>query len=101
MNCFIIFNLWLIFRITDVKNLINYFYKIYSNLSEIFITENLLIFVVTCFAIYCQKFENLNLIKKFSVKLNFFILMPFFIILLITGFAISTGQSDKFIYFDF
>jgi alginate O-acetyltransferase complex protein AlgI len=101
LNCFIIFNLWLIFRITDVKNLINYFYKIYSNLSEIFITENLLIFVVTCFAIYCQKFENLNLIKKFSVKLNFFILMPFFIILLITGFAISTGQSDKFIYFDF
>ena len=101
LNCFIIFNLWLIFRITEIKSLINYFYTIYFNLNEIFILENSLIFVVTCFAIYCQKFENLNTIKKFSSKLSFAVLMPFFLILLITGFAISTGQSDKFIYFDF
>ena len=101
LNCFVIFNLWLIFRITEIKSLINYFYTIYFNLNEIFILENSLIFVVTCFAIYCQKFENLNTIKKFSSKLSFQVLMPFFLILLITGFAISTGQSDKFIYFDF
>jgi alginate O-acetyltransferase complex protein AlgI len=101
LNCFIIFNLWLIFRITEIKSLINYFYTIYFNLNEIFILENSLIFVVTCFAIYCQKFENLTTIKKFSSKLSFAVLMPFFLILLITGFAISTGQSDKFIYFNF
>ena len=101
LNCFIIFNLWLIFRITEIDNLINYFYKIYFNLNQIFIMENLLILVITFLAIYLQKFENHNLIRKFSLKLSFAILIPFFIILLITGFAINTGQSHKFIYFDF
>ena len=101
LNCFIIFNLWLIFRITEINDLINYFHIIYFNLDEIFIIENLLIFAVTCIGIYSQKFENYDLIKKFSLRLKFSLLMPFFIILLITGFAISTGQSDKFIYFDF
>ena len=101
LNCFIIFNLWLIFRITEINDLINYFYIIYFNLNEIFITENLLVFAITCIGIYSQKFENHDLIKKFSSRLNFSLLMPFFIILLITGFSISTGQSDKFIYFDF
>jgi D-alanyl-lipoteichoic acid acyltransferase DltB (MBOAT superfamily) len=74
LNCFIIFNLWLIFRITEIKSLINYFYTIYFNLNEIFILENLLIFLVICFAIYCQKFENLITIKKFSSKLSFAVL---------------------------
>ena len=101
LNCFIIFNLWLIFRITEINDLINYFHIIYFNLDEIFIIENLLIFAITCIGIYSQKFENYDLIKKFSLRLKFSLLMPFFIILLITGFAISTGQSDKFIYFDF
>ena len=101
LNCFIIFNLWLIFRISEINDLIFYIYKIYFNLDKVFIIENLLILGITCAGIYSQKFENYDLIKKFSSRLNFALLIPFFIILLITGFAISTGQSDKFIYFDF
>ena len=101
LNCFVIFNLWLIFRISELNDLIIYFYKIYFNLDEVFTIENLLIFVITCVGIYTQKFENYDLIEKFSFRINFALLIPFFIILLITGFAINTGQSDKFIYFDF
>ena len=39
--------------------------------------------------------------KQTSLKFNFSILIPIVIIILITGLAINTGTSDKFIYFDF
>ena len=93
--------MWLVFRISNIESLINYFNIIYFNLGEIITFENLVIFLITLIAIYSQKYEDHKIIKKFSSRLNFTLLIPFFIILLITGFAITTGQSDKFIYFDF
>ena len=100
-NCFLIFNLWLVFRINEIDNLINYFFIIYSNLLDIFTLQNIAIFLFVAMSIYSQKFDNYLTIEKISLKVNFSMLIPFFLILLVTGLGISTGQSDKFIYFDF
>ena len=101
INCFLIFNLWLVFRINEIENLVNYFFIIYSNLFDIFTLHNLSILLFTVVSIYSQKFDNYFAIEKLSLKVNFSMLIPFFLILLVTGLGISTGQSDKFIYFDF
>jgi len=50
---------------------------------------------------FTQKFDNYNYIEKASKKTSFLILIPFLIIILITGLAIKAGSSEKFIYFDF
>ena len=100
-NLFIIFNLWLIFRIEDISNLINYFYILYGGLLNIFTFENLYILVFSLICVLSQKIDNFVTLKKISLNINLFILIPIFIILIITGLAISTGHSDKFIYFDF
>jgi hypothetical protein len=100
-NLFIIFNLWLIFRIEDISNLINYFYILYGGLFNIFTFENLYILVFSLICVLSQKIDNFVTLKKISLNINLFILIPVFIILIITGLAFSTGHSDKFIYFDF
>ena len=37
----------------------------------------------------------------FAILLTVVFLLPITLIVLLTGFAISTGTSEKFIYFDF
>ena len=101
LTCFLIFNLWLIFRINDLNFLLIFYSNLYLNLTSITEIENLLLLFLVIFAIFSQKFDNFDYIKNLSKKINFLIFIPIFIIILITGLAIKAGSSEKFIYFDF
>ncbi len=101
LNCFLVFNLWIVFRISEFSNLIHFFTITYSGIFEIFNFENLIVLLIVVLLTLSQRYDNYFVIRKFSLKLNLFIIVPFFLVIIITGLAISTGQSDKFIYFDF
>lgn len=98
---FIVFNLWVVFRITDLNKMFEFYSELYSNFFRITDLENLILLFVTIIAIYSQKFDNYYSIEKFSDKTKFLFLIPIVIIIIITGLAINTGSSEKFIYFDF
>ena len=101
LNCFIVFNLWVIFRIEKLI-FIKYFYlNLYKNIGEIFNIFNLLIFLSIIFFVWVQKYENHKYISSISRKLSLNIIIPIFFVFLLTGFGISLGQSEKFIYFNF
>ncbi len=101
ITIFIVFNLWVVFRINDF-NFILYFYKnLYSNLFTNLNLENILLIIFVYFVVLSQKIDNFDYIQKLSKKINFLILIPMFIVILITGLAIKAGSSEKFIYFDF
>ncbi len=101
LTCFLIFNLWIIFRINDLNFIIIFYYNLYSNLLTSMTIENFLLLLLVVLAIFTQKFDNYNYIEKASKKTSFLILIPVLIIILITGLAIKAGSSDKFIYFNF
>ena len=101
INCVILFNLWIIFRIQDLSILFNFFIILYSNILLFFNLSNIVTLIITILLIFSQKFEDINKIKSFSNRLNFSYLLPFFIVILLIGFALNAGQSNKFIYFDF
>ena len=99
--CFLIFNLWLVFRVSDFNNLFIFFDKFYNNFFNLFDFKNLAILLFVIFVIFLQKFENFENLKAISIKINFTFLVPFFIIIILVGTSISLGQSEKFIYFQF
>lgn len=101
VTCFIVFNLWIVFRISDFSHLLNFFIELYSNLEKIFLLENLAILVILILGVISQKFEELKSIKKFSLKISFFFLFPFILVIILTGLGINAGTSEKFIYFQF
>ena len=101
LTCFIVFNLWIIFRINDLTFLLIFYSKLYQNLFTIIEIENLVLLFLVIFAVFSQKFDNYYYIENLSKKINFLILVPIFIIVLITGLAIKAGSSEKFIYFNF
>ena len=101
INCFIIFNLWLVFRIDNISNLTIYFNTLYSDFFYSLTLDNLYILIFSILCVYSQKIDNYVTIKSFSSDISLIKLIPFFIIIIITGLAISAGHSDKFIYFDF
>ena len=101
INCFIIFNLWIIFRINEFSVIYDYFILLYSNIFKVFELNNLLTFIFVFIMIYSQKFDNFDSLKSLSHKIKLPILIPFIIVVLIVGFSISLGQSEKFIYFQF
>ena len=101
ITCFLVFNLWLVFRINDLNFLLIFYKNVYLNLLSITEIENLLLLFSVLFAIFSQKFDNFNFIENLSKKINYLILIPIFIIILLTGLAIKAGSSQKFIYFDF
>lgn len=101
LTCFIIFNLWIIFRIQDMNLILEYFYSLYSNFNNAIIIENFYVLLILVFFIYLQKFDNYQFIKSAAKKLNLTILIPISIIIILTGLGINTGTSEKFIYFDF
>jgi len=101
ITCFITFNLWIVFRITEIDLIYQYFSILYYNIFEIFILENFVIFLIVCLFIYSQNFETYSKIKKVSHKINLKILVPITIIVLLTGLSSIAGQSQKFIYFQF
>lgn len=99
--CFLIFNLWIVFRIPDFGNLYIFFESLYIDVYKIFNLESLLILFFVIFLIFLQKFENFDYLKLLSKKLNFSFIIPFFVIIILVGLSISLGQSEKFIYFQF
>ncbi len=101
ITCFIVFNLWIVFRISDFSHLINFFIELYSNIEKIFLFENLVIFLILILGVISQKFEELKNIRKFSHKISFFFLIPFILVIILTGLGINAGTSEKFIYFQF
>lgn len=101
INCFIVFNLWLVFRIQNLDILFDYIFLLYSNLDQIFILNNLLILIFTVFAIFSQKFDNFDFLKFISKKIKLKYFLPIAFILIISGLSFSSGMSEKFIYFNF
>ena len=101
LTCFIVFNLWIIFRINDLTFLLIFYSKLYQNLFTIIEIENLVLLFLVIIAVFSQKFDNYYYIENLSKKINFLILVPIFIVVLITGLAIKAGSSEKFIYFNF
>ena len=100
-NCFLIFNLWIVFRINDVNNLINYLINFYSDIFSAINFENIILLFIVIFAIFLQKYDNFYYLKSFIKKVNLIPTFFFFVIIVLTGLAINTGQSEKFIYFQF
>ena len=78
-----------------------FFDKLYLNFADIILFENLTVLLFVCICIILQKYDNYNVLQRFSKKINFKILIPFFITMILVGFSISLGQSQKFIYFQF
>lgn len=101
LNCFIIFNLWIIFRIQDLDNLLNFFYLFYTNLNFFFDLKNLILFSFVILAVYLQKFDNFDYIKNNYSKIKMIYFFPLFFVLIILGLSFSSGTSEKFIYFNF
>lgn len=101
LNLFIIFNLWIVFRITEFNDLFRFYLTFYGSVNQVFIIENLLLFTCVLAIIYSQKFDNFFYLKKISEKINIYTLVVFFIIFIVTGLALNSGQSEKFIYFQF
>tara|TARA_B100000963_G_C22628365_1_gene673562 strand:+ start:104 stop:538 length:435 start_codon:yes stop_codon:yes gene_type:complete len=100
-TCFIVFNLWIVFRISDLSNLISYFVELYFNIGNIFLLENLLVLSILIVGIASQKFEDTSKLRFISTKTSFFFLIPFILIIILTGLGINAGTSEKFIYFQF
>ncbi len=101
INCFIIFNLWIIFRINEFDNLIDYIVIFYSDISSTINLENIILLLIVVFAIFLQKFDNFYYLQNLVKKINLIPAIFFSIVIIITGLAINTGQSEKFIYFQF
>ena len=101
LTCFIIFNLWIVFRISEFTQLITFIVEFYSNLNKLFLFENLLVLFILITGIISQKFDNFNQIKRFSHNVPLYIILPFFMIVILTGLGMNAGTSEKFIYFEF
>tara|TARA_Y100000591_G_C21299305_1_gene435590 strand:- start:7 stop:444 length:438 start_codon:yes stop_codon:yes gene_type:complete len=101
LTCFVVFNLWVVFRIHEFDVMLNFFQILYTNLGTILLKENLILLAVLILAVYSQTLDNYEKIQSMSKKIKFSFLIPITIIILITGLGINTGSSDKFIYFDF
>ena len=94
-------NLWIVFRINEFHDLINYLVILYSGIFGVINFENLLLLLIVIFSIFLQKYDNFYYLKDFAKKLSLITLILFFIIIIMTGLAINAGQSEKFIYFQF
>ena len=101
LTCFLVFNLWIIFRITDLNFLFHFYGNLYLNFLTIFTIENLFILFLVFLTVLSQKFDNYEFIEKSSKKITLLTLIPIFMIIILTGLAMKAGTSDKFIYFDF
>ena len=71
VTCFIVFNLWIVFRISDFSHLFNFFIELYSNIEKIFLLENLAILLILILGVISQKFEEPKSIKNFLLKFHF------------------------------
>jgi len=100
-TCFIVFNLWIVFRISDFNTLKLFFDILYSSGLAIYGTKALFALIILLLGLFSQKYDNYNFIEKSSQKINFKLLIPFGISIILSGLLLSLGTSEKFIYFDF
>tara|TARA_X000001036_G_scaffold440051_1_gene494020 strand:- start:4174 stop:5505 length:1332 start_codon:yes stop_codon:yes gene_type:complete len=101
LTCFIVFNLWIVFRVQSFELMYQFFFNLLLNINTIIHLENISLLGLVIFAIYSQKFDNYKSIDEISKKTKLAVLLPITFIIILTGLAISTGTSEKFIYFDF
>lgn len=101
INCFIVFNLWIVFRITDFNNLFLFINKLYSFQLIIFDKNIIYSLLLLVLSIYLQKYDNQAFLANLSKKINFISLIVCLLSILISGFLINLGTSENFIYFDF
>ena len=101
INCFIIFNLMLVFRIQDLNLLIDYFRLLYLNFEFFLIKENIFVLAFTILAVLSQKYDNYLHLKNISEKIKLTYFLPIITLIIIIGLSFNFGTSDKFIYFDF
>ena len=101
LTCFIIFNLWIVFRINEFSQLIVFLVEFYSNINRLFLLENLLILIILIIGVISQKFDNFDQIKRFSQNISLYVILPFFMIIILAGLGMNAGTSEKFIYFEF
>ena len=98
INIFLVFNLWVLFRCNTLENSIIFYKNLYSpELLNIFLEKYILI-IITILMILFQT------IDKTKIYLNFFknkYYIVYIAILVIIFCMIISGQSQKFIYFDF
>ena len=99
--CFLIFNLWVVFRISDFDSMLIFFEKLYTNFNDILMFENLIVLFFVIIFVMSQKIDDYDFLRNFSKKISILVIIPFFIIIILVGFSISSGQSEKFIYFQF
>tara|TARA_B100000945_G_C20158447_1_gene491953 strand:- start:208 stop:714 length:507 start_codon:yes stop_codon:yes gene_type:complete len=101
-TCFIIFNLWIVFRITEFDKIVDFLNIFYtSNLNDFINKEILIILLTVTVLIIFQKYEQHKILNNFSNKISLTFLIPLFLVILLVGISISLGQSEKFIYFQF
>ena len=78
------------------------FYKIlYSNIFLVYNIKILFTLIILSITLYFHKYDNCNDVEKISKKISYKLLIPVAASILITGFLLSLGTSEKFIYFDF
>ena len=78
-----------------------FFEILYSGNLQIYNVKVLYALLVLLLGLYSQKYDNYIFIEKFSKKINLKLLIPLAISILLSGFLLSLGTSEKFIYFDF
>lgn len=101
INILIIFNLWVVFRITEMSKFTLYITKLYSSFLSVFSITNFFIIFFVVLMILTQKIDNFISIKNLSKKINITSIIIFFIFIISTGIGVTLGQSEKFIYFQF
>ena len=68
-TCLIIFNLWIVFRVTDLNNLLFYFESLYFENVHFFNINSILPFVILILCVFLQKIDNYYSAEKYSSKL--------------------------------
>jgi len=101
ITCFIVFNLWVIFRISDFETLKLFFKILYSDYFQIFDIKVFYALLILLIGVISQNYDNYNFIEKSAKKINLRVLIPVAVSILLSGFLLSLGTSEKFIYFDF
>ena len=79
----------------------SFIFEFYTNLNRIFLFDNLLTLLILVAGIFSQKFDDFNKIKNFSNNIPLYVILPFVMIIILTGLGINAGSSEKFIYFEF
>ena len=101
INCFIIFNLWILFRANNLSDLYFILSEVYFIGKDILSTKLLFVFFILLFGVWSQKFDNYEYIRKMALKIEPYFLIFLIFSVLMAGFLLNAGMSEKFIYFDF